>query len=441
MVEFSLNNKRKTDDGYVIREGLIFEAGDYPDKKFHLTPEELIAAATDFKPVSINLEHIKTPFDGKLGFLHSVKASDDGYSLFGEVRLRECVDEVIGDDPIKVSCEWNRGEKVLEGLALTTKPRVKDAVLMSAYAQIMQEEGLDKELAIGKSLEIFSEDMKVNTDKTWAGWDVMQRVHDMCAGAGAICTKIENESESADFISQKEADAVQKMHDAAIQAGAKCNFVPADFSTTEKKKEMTLVDKILAKFNKAVEEVQQEEGAETKSVADLEAELNAKLDAKFSELESAQNEARLNLENEISALKTVIAEKDKEIADKDEKLAGFSADIDDAEKAKLTASAEAKVEELISAGKVVPAKRDILVSLFSTLLESDLKNTVNFNVDGKEVNRVEAFSSLFEGVVSLKEEVPASATALNSDQGAKEEDNAHIERAKAFAKKIYKNRG
>ncbi|HEU4988448.1 MAG TPA: hypothetical protein VFT41_01540, partial [Gemmatimonadaceae bacterium] len=43
--------------GAVLRRGKIFEAGDYPDKAYAMTPEELWAAAEQFAPVPLDLEH------------------------------------------------------------------------------------------------------------------------------------------------------------------------------------------------------------------------------------------------------------------------------------------------------------------------------------------------------------------------------------------------
>lgn len=59
---------------HVRRVGKIFECGDYPDKAFSLTEEEATAAAAAFTPVPLDLEHLPTVLDGKLGRLVSVEA-------------------------------------------------------------------------------------------------------------------------------------------------------------------------------------------------------------------------------------------------------------------------------------------------------------------------------------------------------------------------------
>lgn len=426
MIEFSLGKKRVTEDGYVVREGLIFEAGAYPDKNFELSPEELLAASSDFKPVTLNLEHVKTIFDGKLGLLNSITPSADGYKLFGEAKLPMWFDNLLGDTPIKVSCEWDKVNKTLGGMAITTRPRIKDAVLMSAFSEALVQDGKEPKEAFKESIVAFDMGMMEDEgDRTWAGMDVMQYVHDRLAAAGAVCMP-EMEEDDADFVSQREATAIQKMHDVAVQEGkAKCYFLPANYSDKTEKKEMTLIEKIKASFNKALEDVEKTEETPTVVADDklqaLEAKFNASLEAVKTEQEAKYKEVVEANEK----LKTELEAKAAEI----EK---FSQVADAKEKEQVVDKAAAKVEELVKAGKVLPAKRNELQAVFSALVEQN--STVNFN--DKETAAIDILFNLFDGAVSLKEEIPTGGQVLDGSQEA--EDKSHIDRAKAFAKKNYK---
>ncbi|HEY6021328.1 MAG TPA: hypothetical protein VIY48_15920, partial [Candidatus Paceibacterota bacterium] len=52
--EYELGPTIGGDRAFVLRRGKIFEAGDYPDKEFIITPEEVIDAVTGFEPVPID---------------------------------------------------------------------------------------------------------------------------------------------------------------------------------------------------------------------------------------------------------------------------------------------------------------------------------------------------------------------------------------------------
>lgn len=135
VVAFALDAPTEAAGEFVIRKGKLFEAGSYPDKAFEMTPEELAAAAAAFAPVPIDLEHVPTVLDGKLGEVRAVEVADDGKTLLGTVALPTWLDAAIGDAERKVSCTWNRATKRLERLALVRTPRVTDAALMAAFAE------------------------------------------------------------------------------------------------------------------------------------------------------------------------------------------------------------------------------------------------------------------------------------------------------------------
>lgn len=133
--EFSVPTPVKEEAGLVYRRGPIFVAGDYPDKRYSMTPEEIRAAAADFDgPIDLDIEHAPSILDHKLGQLVSVDASEDGQTLFGLVALPKWLDDVIGPAARKVSASWDRATKRLVGLALVVRPRVADAALMSAFS-------------------------------------------------------------------------------------------------------------------------------------------------------------------------------------------------------------------------------------------------------------------------------------------------------------------
>lgn len=137
VIEFEAADfKRETVNGTSVRRfGKIFEAGDYPDKQFSLTADEAAKAVLNFRPVPINLSHTPTVLDGKLGQLAEVAFHSDGKTILGGASLPKWFDDLLDDDTRKVSCEWDRNEKRVVGLAVTPNPRVNDAVLMAAFSK------------------------------------------------------------------------------------------------------------------------------------------------------------------------------------------------------------------------------------------------------------------------------------------------------------------
>jgi len=130
---FALEDGEERSDT-VVRRGKIFEAGDYPDKQFACSVEDLFIAASNFSPVDNDLEHMPTILSGKLGRLTSVSVSEDGGSLMGEVELPRWLHEAIGDAPIKTSLSWDKETMGIVGNALVIEPRVPDAALLSAFS-------------------------------------------------------------------------------------------------------------------------------------------------------------------------------------------------------------------------------------------------------------------------------------------------------------------
>jgi len=120
-------------DGLVVRRRKIFEIGDYPDKNFSLDLAEAQAAIAAFTPAPLDIEHVPSVLDGKLGTLQSLALDADQKSLFGDVAIPAWLDRVLDGTPVKLSALWNRLTKRLEKVALVLNPRIPDAVLMSAF--------------------------------------------------------------------------------------------------------------------------------------------------------------------------------------------------------------------------------------------------------------------------------------------------------------------
>lgn len=155
----------------VTRRGLIFRPGAYADKGFVMTADEVAAAAADFSPVPLDLEHRPSILDGKLGTLAAVELKGD--ELHGDVEIPRWLHDVLGPDPLKVSCAWDRNTKRLQKLALVQTPRVTDAALMSAYAE-------------------FAGRRHSASDLT-----ALQQIHDLAQGQGAECRSTADYSHDA----------------------------------------------------------------------------------------------------------------------------------------------------------------------------------------------------------------------------------------------------
>lgn len=204
---FALGAAVRRENGYVIRHGKLFEGGDYPDKDISFTPEELAHAVASFSPVPVDLEHTSTPLDGRMGEVRSVEVGPDGWTLFGDVALPEWLDAALEGTGRKVSAMWDRGTKLLSGLALVNYPRISDAALMAAFAG-----------AAGTAS---------GRHDTYDGQRTMQAIHDMAAKSGALCSQDNpngtQQYSSSYFVSSHERTGMQAVHDTAIGHGAKCS--------------------------------------------------------------------------------------------------------------------------------------------------------------------------------------------------------------------------
>ena len=127
------------DESWVQRAGRIFRLGFWDhsqeEQRFALDEAEADAAVTAFAPVPLETEHFFTDgresiFDGKIGTLERVWR--EGTELFGQVRVPTFVDRVWGDRGRKVSLVFDPVKKQIIRCGLVLRPRVPDAVMMSA---------------------------------------------------------------------------------------------------------------------------------------------------------------------------------------------------------------------------------------------------------------------------------------------------------------------
>ena len=116
-------------DGSVIRQGKFFEVGEYPDKQFALTEAEADAAVKQFRGGPINIEHVSSVLDGKLGQVTRLWRA--GRDVMAEYRIPAWLHQITEGAPIRISSEWDRATKLPLGAAMVLEPRIADAVMMA----------------------------------------------------------------------------------------------------------------------------------------------------------------------------------------------------------------------------------------------------------------------------------------------------------------------
>lgn len=328
-----------SDGELVIREGVLFEAGDYPDKQFSMTPEELLAATADFSPVPVGLEHVPNVLDGKLGEVREIWLDDDGVSLRGRVALPKWLDDVVPEDQRKVSAEWNRATKRMEKLDLVLEPRVAGAALFAAFAA---------------------------RHDTPNGQYAIQELHDLAARHGAVCNP------PAQMASKHEAKAIQSAHDLAVEHGAQCAAMPkpgmrpAPYFSVREDKQRSLVMKITEFFSRwmaagAPEEV---EPAQLAALTGAPATPNV---VPFAQ-PAAQPSAELD-----QLRKELAAEKAKRVA------------------AEAAAFADARIQDK----RALPAEREAIIAAFTQATMDDASHGVVTFSDGRTQSRVSQLEALF----------------------------------------------
>ncbi len=198
--------RRVEGDVAVYPNSLLFVAGDYEDKGFSMTPEELAVAVEHFTPCGGNIEHT----DFLAGRACEVRAifldEADPFILRGEVAVPLWLDENLGAEERKLSCEFDRQTKELAGIGLVVHPRVSEAALMTAFATHFA----GKRHSAADSGDI-------------------QSMHDHSVKVGAVCAKAGKTAMAGRRNSKSDLTAIQSIHDLTVKQGAECT--PATHST------------------------------------------------------------------------------------------------------------------------------------------------------------------------------------------------------------------
>jgi hypothetical protein len=426
--DFALDSETKADtkDGeYVLRTGKIFEAGDYPDKDFDISPEELLEAIADFAPVDLDLEHMPTVLDGKLGKLEAVALGSDGWSLVGTVRLPKWLDSQLGDGERKVSATWDRTKKRLTKLAIVRNPRVKDAALMAAFAadELTKAAGIEKGTAnveaLTNGLTKFFELSAAFAFKTWEGMSVLQQMHDQAARAGAVCAEPKKDNadytkdaqaleklEEAGFVSANEAKIIQQVHDFCVRGGARCSSVgdnkgcsvPYSTENTNSKTEEieTMNFKAIKEFFKGLPD--DFDPAQVKNTDNTDAtapKTEDKVEDKVTNAASDKKEdvaaitAKVDVKEEVKNSAPEPSAREKEL----------EAELAKLREKEVAREAEGFADAEIKAERAFPAERETLIALFTQAYKDDSTagTKVTFKDGDKdvEVSRVDALKSLY----------------------------------------------
>lgn len=176
---------------FVMKRGKVFEVGDYPDKKFTITAEEMQEIIKDFQSVPLDYEHTSGWLDDRLGYLTNLAMKPgNNKDVFGAIALPHNINELFRDMPIKLSLtfETRDGKKKVTRAALTANPRVADAVLMSQFsndvAEVVKAKETTKELAqiaeyVANPVEFLGNRHNV-TDKQalWTSHDIIAELID-----------------------------------------------------------------------------------------------------------------------------------------------------------------------------------------------------------------------------------------------------------------------
>jgi hypothetical protein len=136
---------RRVDGGYAIYDNaLLFKAGDYPDKNYSMSPEDIWAAIDGFTPVFGNIQHSEF-LKGRACEVQSIRFDENDSRLMrGTVAVPLGLDDLLDDKERQVSCEWNRATKGLSGVSLVVNPRVPGASLISTFSEMAETDaGLD----------------------------------------------------------------------------------------------------------------------------------------------------------------------------------------------------------------------------------------------------------------------------------------------------------
>ncbi|MDR3691188.1 MAG: hypothetical protein P4L46_17540 [Fimbriimonas sp.] len=112
--------------------GKVFEAGEYPDKGFAISSEELADRVRAFAGVDLDLEH--SPFRDLLG--HRLGRLEriwlDGRNAMGRLAIPRWLHELCGGH-LQTSLTFDHAKNIV-GCALTLSPRIRDAEVAAAFS-------------------------------------------------------------------------------------------------------------------------------------------------------------------------------------------------------------------------------------------------------------------------------------------------------------------
>jgi hypothetical protein len=448
---FDLGAADPDGDWVYYRNSLLFRAGEYEDRDYSMTPEELWAAVEQFSgPVAVELDHLTTEgrpliVEGQLGAVEDVRLSGDAHELYGTVKIPRWLDGVWdrhlaerGGTAKQVSCVWDRDTKTLRKLGLVVKGRVPDAALMGAYFAA-HPDGLDTAFA-----DVLAA-LFVAAHQTPHGRMALQAIHDYAARAGALCDPTASPAAggvdyardgpaSPRFTAARERSHLQAIHDAAVKGGASCSISPRGTASMSdvpaivpppskvKGRPMPLKEKFLALFGKAG--APPEDSAVDAFLADLtavvkpaEPEKPAAVAATFADSPEAKalNAKVAELEAKLAAAPPASSSSSATFADSPEgkamaeevraareqaranaeKLAKFE---DDNLLREIAAAAAAFADAEIKNLRALPAERPNLVALYTQAANDDraTPQVVTFAVGGeiKTGTRVEAIRAM-----------------------------------------------
>jgi hypothetical protein len=241
-VTFSASVVKSGDDfpaGHVRYAGKIFEVGDYPDKKFSMTEDELASAASDFSsPVHADLEHTPTILDKQLGRLNRVWTSKDRRELYGEMTVPRWLDNMAAKSGRKLSAAFDRKTKRIVGISWVLNPRVSDAALRAAFSAAKFEgTTMPDDLTAdptAPAADPTAADPSADTG-TLHGADLFAKINDMLDSA--LSDAEGNSMYSPDYIdSLKEMQKIASQNSAKADEGAGDGGDKADMSKNKGKK-------------------------------------------------------------------------------------------------------------------------------------------------------------------------------------------------------------
>lgn len=367
-VIFSASENPTEDGEFVTRTGKIFQAGNYPSKKFSLDAAEMEAVCREFQPVTlhaegdrpsakVNVGHKPTLFDlGELGLV--AKIWNNGTDLFADVKIDKDIDAYFQKHGIeaKVSAEWDIDTKKLIGLSLEHNPYFKDAALYAAFSK----------------------------DPADFARSAVARMHDEAVYGGAECGGKSLFRAVAEFMTPAELQTMQAVHDTCKgESSSHCNAMAsrsAMYSADPGKSPTTNPDERPLPGGRGATTVPTTEKKPNK-LALFFAALSGKT---TEEVDTAMKTAEID---------HAMFSEDR--SDLDGKIAKFAAD-------KREFDAKAWAEKVISTEqKAMPCERPAMIAAYSQFAEDDDANpkTVTFSDNaGKEISssRVELLRALFD---------------------------------------------